>query len=198
MRLTRSSTLQDVAAAVSGALSAAGIEAVLTGGACATLYTEGEYQSSDLDFILQSSATRRALDSAMRSVGFRPKDGRYEHPETEFFVEFPPGPLGIGADIAIRSVERRIGRVSVRLLSPTDSCRDRLAAYYHWNDRQSLDTAARIAARHRVNLRRIREWSSREGASDRYDEFLRILKERRVAGGRTGGSGGSRRTGRRR
>jgi hypothetical protein len=45
----RSSSLADVAAAVAGALPGSEIRAVLTGGACATLYTGGEYQSSDLD-----------------------------------------------------------------------------------------------------------------------------------------------------
>ena len=29
----------------------------------------------------------------------------------------------------------------LKLLSPTDCVKDRLAAYYHWNDRQSLEQA---------------------------------------------------------
>jgi hypothetical protein len=179
VRLTRRSSLADVAAEVARALAAAGIKAVLTGGACATLYTKGEYQSSDLDFILQSSASQRQLDAAMEAVGFRRAADRYEHPEARFFVEFPAGPLSIGADIAIQPVEYAIGNVKIKLLSPTDACRDRLAAFYHWRDRQSLETAALIARHNKVDLDVIREWSSREDASADFKEFLRVVGNRR-------------------
>ena len=61
-------------------------------------------------------------------------------------------------------------------LSPTDACRDRLAAFYHWDDRQSLTTAVAIARRHRVNQRTIRAWSAKEAALDKYAEFVAALK----------------------
>jgi hypothetical protein len=72
-----------------------------------------------------------------------------------------------------------VGRSIVAALSPTDSCRDRLAAFYHWNDRQSLDTAVLIASRHRVNLAKIREWSADEGAIEGFEVFRRKLVLRR-------------------
>jgi hypothetical protein len=56
---TRRSTLSEVAGGVARALADAGIRGVLTGGACATLYTRGVYQSADLDFVLQSAVTLR-------------------------------------------------------------------------------------------------------------------------------------------
>ena len=160
--LTRRSSLSDVAADVAKALSAAGIEAVLTGGACAT----------------------RQCHNVSWTLPWKPSTsggGRttYEHPKAPFSVEFPRGPLGIGADIEIRPVEHEIGNARVRLLSATDSCRDRLAAFYHWTDRQSLDTAVRIAQHHRVNLRAIGEWSSREGASAEFEEFMQALRSSR-------------------
>ena len=65
MSLTRRSSLADVAAMVAAALRTAGIEAVLTGGACASVYSKGAYQSQDLDFILRSTATAKALDRAI-------------------------------------------------------------------------------------------------------------------------------------
>jgi hypothetical protein len=46
-----------------------------------------------------------------------------------------------------------------------------LAAFYHSNDRQSLRVAALIALAQLVNMRRIREWSVREGHADRFAEF---------------------------
>jgi hypothetical protein len=187
-----------VAAAVARALSGAGIKAVLTGGACATLYSKGAYQSLDLDFILQSGATQRQLDAAMGSIGFRREANRYEHPESQFFVEFPSGPLGIGADIDIQPVAYEIGNVTIMVLSPTDSCRDRLSAFYHWNDRQSLDTAVQIARHHKVTLDAIRKWSSKEGASTGFGEFLRTLRSLQKAARASERTRGSRRPGRRR
>jgi hypothetical protein len=171
--------LPDVAAAVADALAKAGIRAVLTGGACATFFTDGAYQSSDLDFILEGEVRRRQLDEALGTAGFVREGDRYVSPDSPFFVEFPRGPLGIGRDLSIRPKPMRIGRTNVRALSATDSCRDRLAAFYHWRDRQSLETAVLIATRHRVNLRKIREWSAREGGAEGFDEFRRELARRR-------------------
>lgn len=53
------STLLEVAVAVAEALEEAGIRAVLTGGGIAAIHTGGDYKSDDLDFILQSSPTRK-------------------------------------------------------------------------------------------------------------------------------------------
>lgn len=175
MNLTARSSLAEVAASVARALARSGIRAVLTGGACATLYSNGEYQSSDLDFVLQSAVTPKELDAVMAAIGFLRAGNHYEHSRTPFIVEFPAGPLGIGADIDVRPVVYRIKGVGVRVLSATDSCRDRLAAYYHWNDRQSLITAVQIAIRRKVNLRAIRVWSAQESAAGKFSEFLEIL-----------------------
>jgi hypothetical protein len=183
MTITRKSTLGDVAAVVAGALDGAGISAVLTGGACATIYSKGAYQSHDLDFIIRSGGTRRSLDVAMASVGFRRDGDRYVHPATPFFVEFPRGPLAIGEDVAITPVELTVGGGRTLALSSTDACRDRLAAFYHWSDRQSLDVAVEIALANPVNMRTIKRWSQTEGALEQFDEFRRQVA-RKSQGGR--------------
>jgi hypothetical protein len=176
VKVSRRSSLRQVAAAVAGTLHDAGIRAVLTGGACATIYSEGAYQSEDLDLILLSSPTQNALDQAMAEIGFSRRRDSYEHPRTSFFVEFPRGPLSIGSDLSVIPAEMLIDGVRVAMLSATDSCRDRLAAFYHWKDRQSLEAAVAIAARRGVDLGRIRAWSEMEGASAPFDEFLRELR----------------------
>lgn len=75
--------------------------------------------------------------------------------------------------------------VPVLHLSATDSCRDRLAAFYHWKDRQALGAAVAIAANHALDLAKIRAWSRREGASEGYEEFLRALEASKDASRRT-------------
>jgi hypothetical protein len=133
------------------------------------------YQSSDLDFVIQSAATRSQLDAAMRKIGFERHGDQHTHLATPFFVEFPPGPLAIGGDFRIQPVEYAIRRRTVLALSATDSCRDRLAAFYFWNDRQSLRTAVQIAGRQRVDVGRIREWSIEEGHQAGFEEFMHEL-----------------------
>jgi len=147
--LSERSSLGAVAAAVARALRSHDIRAVLTGGACATLYSNGAYYSEDLDFIVIGPATRAQMDAAMGSVGFTRRQNQYVHRRSRFYVEFPRGPLAIGGDYRIRPVQRRVGQGRIPMLSATDSCRDRLAAFYHWNDRQSLAVAAEIAVRSR-------------------------------------------------
>jgi hypothetical protein len=163
---------------VARALAKAGVDVVLTGGACATLYSKGAYQSHDLDFIVTGPGSRRAVDHAMASVGFTRDGDRYVHRRTTFFVEFPRGPLAIGDDLDIRPVRLKLPGGSTLALSATDACRDRLAAFYHWSDRQSLQAAIDIARRQRVNLAAIERWSRREGATDRFAEFRRQIRRR--------------------
>jgi hypothetical protein len=174
--ITARSSLVGVALQVGDALRRHRIRAVLTGGACASLHSGGAYVSVDMDFILLGHVTQAVLDAAMGSVGFRRRGDRYLHPRARFYVEFPRGPLAIGGDHRIEPVEHRRGRARVLALSPTDSCRDRLAAFYHWNDRQSLAVAVSIALRNRVRLAAVRHWSVAEGAELRFDEFLAALK----------------------
>jgi hypothetical protein len=174
------SSLAEVAEAVGGALGEAGIDAVLTGGACATIYSDGAYQSFDLDFILIGGADRKRLDVAMANAGFRRRIDRYVHPKVRFFVEFPRGPLSVGRDAAIRPARLRLGGASLRALSPTDSCRDRLAAWYFWNDMSSRRAAIAIARRNRVDFRKISRWSVSEGFADRFEEFRREVRAGRT------------------
>lgn len=184
MRLTTRSSLADVAVSVGDALRRAGIRAVLTGGACAHVYSGGVYLSRDADFVLGTPCTRVELDRALATVGFKRDRDRYVHKLVPYFVEFPRGPLGIGEDVRIRPVWRAWRTARTLALSATDSCRDRLAAYYHWNDRQSLAAAVAIAGRHRIAFAKVRDWSRREGHLSEYAVFLAELRRTRGTGGR--------------
>ena len=77
-------------------------------------------------------------------------------------------------------------------LSATDSCRDRLAAFYHWKDRQALAAAVAIAIRHRVRLTRIRLWSVEEGEPKAFEVFHAELARAREAATRKRRAGSSR------
>ena len=179
MTLTSRSSLTTVALAAGAVLRRHGITAVLTGGACASLHTNGSYVSKDADFVVRGAVRQAALDAALGELGFKRQGDRYVHDRVRFYVEFPPGPLAIGSDVNIRPIEVNGKAGPALVLSPTDSCRDRLAAFYHWRDRQSLRLAVSIARAHEVDLKKIERWSRSEDSLEAYREFVRELERPR-------------------
>jgi hypothetical protein len=179
LSLAARASLRTVALAVGDVLRRHDIRATLTGGACAAIHSGGFHSSVDVDFVLGGPVARTALDAALKELGFRRERDRYVHPRIRFYVAFPSGPLAIGDDIRVRPHEIRSGSHRVLALSPTDSCRDRLAGFYFWKDRQSLRVAVEIAVRSRVDLRKVREWSRREGQAEAFEVFRSALAERR-------------------
>ncbi len=182
MRIIATTALETVAVAVGETLAAHGIRAVLTGGACAGIYSGGIFTSEDVDFVLQGLVTPSSLDAAMASLGFSRSGNRYVHAHSPFWVEFPRGPLAVGADLDVRPISLPSPDGRTLALPPTDSCRDRLAAFFHWSDRQSLSVAVEIALRNDVDLGRIRRWSATEGHSARCEEFELEVVRRKSAG----------------
>lgn len=150
--------------------------AVLTGGAVVSIYTANEFQSHDLDFI--TGAGRREIDRAMEAIGFRRAKGRhYDHPETLFIVEVPTGPLMAGATPIEQHAERHTAVGIIRLLTPTDAVKDRLAGFLHWSDRQNLEQALALCRCQPVNLADIESWARNEAQPDRLRVFLDRLRE---------------------
>ncbi len=178
MKITARTPLRGVTIAVGRALSEHGIRAILTGGACANLHSGGAYLSQDIDFILEGRVEVAELDAAMAAAGFVRQANRYLHPQSPFWVEFPRGPLAVGADLKIAPRALDDGASGTLALTPTDSCRDRLAAFFHWNDRQSLEVALLVAVRNEIDLDLVRRWSIGEGHLARYEAFRRELSRR--------------------
>ena len=178
-RITASTTIEELAAIVSTALEAAGVSAVLSGGAVVSIYTNNEYESNDLDFISPESPSRIA--AAIASLGFKREGRRFSHARTPLFLEFPAGPLAIGDELirATEVGEKRTEAGTIRLLTPTQCVMDRLAAYFHWNDLQSLDQAVMVASSQEINLGKVEAWAQREGASEKFRRFKQEIADRR-------------------
>ena len=179
--ITPGTSIEELAALVSQALESAGITATLSGGGAVTLYSENDYQSFDLDFI--TSARNEAILKAIAPLGFRFERGTREftHPDTQFYVEFPPGPLGFG-ETTVSEAEAAIIDTPfgpLRIITPTQSVMDRLAAHVAWNDNQALDQAAMVARKHDVDWAAVSEWALREGADPGVVERVRRLAARR-------------------
>lgn len=168
--------LFEVAMAVCSALERAGITAVLTGGSAATFYAPEAYQSSDIDFIavrFGNTRTREAVDRELGAIGYRVDKDCYRHPESPFPIEFPPGPLAVGREFLTgwRTVKSAEGILHV--LHPTDSVKDRLAAFIHWNDRAGLSQALAVARAMpgEIDLANIEIWAEGEHGRAKFEEF---------------------------
>ena len=64
------------------------------------------------------------------------------------------------------------------MFTPTDCVKDRLAAYYHWNDPQSLDQAISVARKQKINLSDIKNWSKKENSLNKYNKFTEQLNKK--------------------
>lgn len=165
----------EVAAYVAEHLRHNTINVVLTGGSCVSIYTNNRYLSYDLDFIEEGRSTRKKIAACLREIGFHEKERYFIHTDTRFFVEFPSGPLAIGAEPAGAAAVLEFATGSLRILSPTDCVKDRLANYFHWQDRQCLEQAIMVAHDTEVDLGEVERWSRHEGMGEEFERIRTLL-----------------------
>jgi len=167
----------ELAAYIQGSLRKEGIEVVLSGGSAVSFYSCDKYVSKDLDLINAGFAKRSDLRSVMVRIGFEESGRSFTSPETQFLVEFPDGPLSVGQEPVkeVREFELTTGRL--RVVSPTDCVKDRLCAFYFWNDQQGLMQAVLVAEGQSVDLKEIKRWSAVEGKEREYKIFRAKLEK---------------------
>lgn len=165
-------SILDLAIFLSDHLAKQGIETVLSGGACVSIYTKNEFLSYDLDFVLLDLSGKKKIKKILERIGFQSEGRHFRHDDTPFIVEFLSPPLSVGQEPVkkIQTIEKKGSKL--KLLSPTDCVKDRLAAYYHWNDRPSLEQAVMVSLAQPVDVKEIERWSSSEGMAEKYPDFL--------------------------
>lgn len=169
-------SVAEFAAAVQEALRKAGVEVVLSGGSCVSVWSNNAYRSDDIDLIPVGLATRPNIRRVMIGLGFTEKNRYFIHPNQVLWVEFPNGPLGVGEEMPreISSLAQKTGML--RLLSPTDCVKDRLTWWYHDKDRQGLEQAVAVAQRHSVDIAEVRRWSVGEGCAAAFELISKRLE----------------------
>ncbi|MFH1379890.1 MAG: hypothetical protein ABII23_06390 [bacterium] len=167
-------TLKELAHRASKALNDNNIKAVLVGGACVSIYTHNKYQSFDLDYI--SPDLTKNIEKVLNKMGFnkRGKFRHYEHNACPYCIEFPPGPIALGRELPITKFNTIH---SITLLTATDCVKDRLAAFYHWHDEQSLQQALLVAHSQKINLLEIKNWSINEKSEEKFNRFVSLFKK---------------------
>lgn len=165
----------ELAAFVCSHLKNHDIDVILTGGGCVSIHTDGNFISYDLDFIENLTSGRRNLKKVLSKIKFTEHNRYFQHPDTQFFLEFPTGPLAVGNEPPFKIMNLIFETGHLSILSPTDCIKDRLAAYFHWDDRQCLDQAIQVANNNEIDLKEIKRWAVNEGNEAKFNDFRQKL-----------------------
>jgi hypothetical protein len=131
------------------------------------------YQSEDLDFVLTFGTDGALVKSALSALGYVFKNHMFIHPDSHFTMEFPKGPLAIGAEVVSTFDTVREGDQTLHIVSPTDVVRDRLNKYAAWDDFSALRAAVGVALEQKIDLAKVRAFMHRDGQGvfrERFDD----------------------------
>ncbi|MDR3558279.1 MAG: hypothetical protein P4L61_01980 [Candidatus Pacebacteria bacterium] len=183
MKPIQEMSIGELAAFICSYLRDNGVEVVLSGGGCVSIYTDNKYASLDLDFIeFRGPRGKKKLKSILKEIGFSCKGASryFEHPDTEISLEFPSPPLSVGKEPVKEIIVKHFPTGDLSMISPTDCVKDRLAAYYHWQDRQSLEQALSVTKDNPIDLGEVERWSANEGMAESFSQikarFIEALK----------------------
>lgn len=164
-------TQAELAAFVCDSLARQGIRVVLSGGAAVAIYSENRYVSQDVDLINAYQVRQSTISKHMLSLGFAEHGRYFRHPQSTALVEFPPGPLAVGGEPVEETLSLEFPTGVLKIVSPTDCIKDRLAAFYHWGDRQALAQAVLVAAHQPFDMEDVAQWSKAEGHARAFRAF---------------------------
>lgn len=174
----RDMTNIEIASYICQELANIDIKTTLSGGFCVEIYSFGEYTSMDIDLVDQSVFKHKEIVKKMKELGYVQEGKHFKHDESDYTVEFPASPLAIGEELIkdISEIETEYG--VLRIITPTDCVKDRLAGYYHWNDERSLEQAVLVSLRQKIDMNNIKNWSIKELSFDKFNHFKTILDNR--------------------
>ena len=146
------------------------IDAVLVGGACVSIYSNNQYQSIDVDFATYSELV--LIEKALKTLGFERTGRCFSSSKCLFLVDFVNPPIAIGHQAVRKFKTLKTPAGSLKLLTPTDCVKDRLAAFFHWNDEQAFEQALLVCANNTIDLKDVKQWAKNEGFEKKMKLFL--------------------------
>ncbi|MGM0441931.1 MAG: hypothetical protein ACQEQC_05895 [Elusimicrobiota bacterium] len=170
--------IKELSGLISEKLKANGINSILVGGACVVVYSDNEHTSYDLDFVTYSNLNE--IKPVLEKLGFKQEGSRhFVNEKCKFYIDFNPPPVSVGKEEAIDKFNKiNTERGIVELFTPTDCVKDRLAAYYHWNDPESLEQAIMVAKRQKIDINEIKRWSKKENSMEKFTKFIKLLNKK--------------------
>jgi hypothetical protein len=128
--------------------------------------------------VLRTFDDQKKVKSILAEIGFYEKNRLFMHDDSIYTVDFLSPPLSVGEEPVKEIARLKKGKKILKLLSVTDCVKDRLAAYYHWEDEQSEEQAILVCLDNDVDLEEVERWSRNERMMDRFNIFKKHLRER--------------------
>jgi hypothetical protein len=139
------------------------------GGLAVEIYTENLYLTKDIDMVNTSYNPPLVIHEAMAELGFNKQGRVYANETTDICIEFPSAPLSVGEGLIKETTTIETGSGEIPILLAKDVIKDRLAAYFHWNDRPSLVQALAVMANHSISIEELKAFCRAEGEADQYE-----------------------------
>ena len=116
----------------------------------------------------------KRIPKELELLGFKKYNQRhFVHPDcSHLFLEFTSGFLEIGEDSDITPDEIDVDGVKIKILSPTDCVKDRLASFIHFKAREAVI----VAEKHPIDLEEVKRWCIGEQGEKHWEEFLEKIK----------------------
>lgn len=159
----------ELAAILAKHLQNHGVEVVLVGGLAVEIYTENLYLTKDIDMVNTNYQKPSYLHKVMSELGFHKQGRVYINETTDITVEFPPGPLAVGNNLITNTTVAKTKQGEIPILHVRDVVIDRLAAFIHWQDRQSLIQAVGVMLKHNLKPKDFKEFLIVEGNLSNYE-----------------------------
>jgi len=179
----KNTSMIELAVVVAQHLKHKDIRVVLVGGLAVDIYTENQYLTDDIDMVDISYQKPAVLRAAMLELGFTKQGRVYRNSSTDIVVEFPSAPLAVGDELIKEqtNIETEFGEIPI--LFAVDVIKDRLAAYLHWKDQQSLIQALCIMLCHEIAPKEIKAFYENEASEEAFRKLQNMystLKQKKL------------------
>lgn len=158
--LTTATTLPEAAVTIATAFNREGIAAVLTGPAASAIHTRTRRACRHLNYALTPPVSPSRLASALRYLGFdaAPGTASRAHADAGFSIELTEKPVTLGKGDTVLGLTLQLKNGFVRVLSPTDCCREWLLRWKVTQAEHEMAQAVDLAARCPINMPVMRAW----------------------------------------
>ena len=115
-----------------------------------------------------------SLKAAMAELGFFKQGRVFVNKSTQVCVEFPSAPLAIGDQIIKETTVAHSEKGDIPILLASDVVKDRLLAYFHWQDRPSLVQALAIMINHFIAPGNLKAFCEEEGEPSQFEVIVKL------------------------
>lgn len=119
---------------------------LVVGGSSITAYAPTVYTSMDIDFAVLSGLDKPKLRKALLEIGFAEHGRVFQNPDTAFALDFVAETPFVDQQPIKTFQEMKTKYGGFKVFRLEDAIADRVAAFIHWSDSQSLEVAERALA----------------------------------------------------